>query len=166
MMYRLRTSSRSAFTLTEMLIALAVGLVIIQIAFASFFMVQKYVNRIQRLEAATQTLQAAVIWQTFHKLGSSAPATNKNFPVALIGPDPATPRSSWTAAEKDRVAKAPQRIMIFRQPANVPNASITLYDYSQAAEKAFLDNEKIGITGYDRPTGPKDPRILAEIVLP
>lgn len=53
---------RHGYTLIEMLIALGVGMVVMQIAFTSFFFIQKFVRRIDRVDGMNQVAQAAVLW--------------------------------------------------------------------------------------------------------
>ncbi len=53
---------RRGYTLTEMLVALGVGMVVMQIAFTSFFFIQKFVRRIDRVDGMNQVAQAAVLW--------------------------------------------------------------------------------------------------------
>jgi hypothetical protein len=53
---------RCGYTLTEMLVALGVGMVVMQIAFTSFFFIQKFVRRIDRVDGMNQVAQAAVLW--------------------------------------------------------------------------------------------------------
>jgi hypothetical protein len=53
---------RSAFTLVELLVALAVGMLVIQIAFIAFFFIQKYIRRIERIDAMNLVAQSAVLW--------------------------------------------------------------------------------------------------------
>ncbi|MBN8527128.1 MAG: type II secretion system protein [Planctomycetes bacterium] len=50
------------YTLVEMLVALAVGMAVMQIAFASFFFIQKFVRKIERVDGFNQVAQAAVLW--------------------------------------------------------------------------------------------------------
>ena len=54
--------NQCAFTLVEMLVATAVGMLVVQIAFTSFFFIQKYVRRIERIEATNQVAQTALLW--------------------------------------------------------------------------------------------------------
>ena len=53
---------RSAFTLVELLVALAVGMLVIQIAFIAFFFIQKYIRRIERIDAWNLAVQSSVLW--------------------------------------------------------------------------------------------------------
>lgn len=58
----MRYPFRGGYTLVEMLVALAVGMAVMQVAFASFFFIQKFVQKIDRLDAMNQVAQAAVLW--------------------------------------------------------------------------------------------------------
>ena len=152
----IRPRFRSAFTLTELLVALAVGMVVVQIAFASFFIVRKYVNRIQRLEAATNLVQAAVTWYGFNST-TALPNELKWVP----GVD--YPGINWDAPSAIGTEKArsmPQRIV-----CNIDETTgvLKMYDLSRDAQAAKDRNEQRGITGYL--ASPADPRILAEIQL-
>lgn len=53
---------RRGFTLTEMLVATAVGMAVVQVAFTSFVFIHKYVRRIERIDATNQVAQAALLW--------------------------------------------------------------------------------------------------------
>lgn len=55
-------SSTAAFTLTELLMAMAIGLVISNIALASFVATQKYVKRVEALGAQSDAAQSMMLW--------------------------------------------------------------------------------------------------------
>lgn len=50
------------FTLTEMLTALAVGMFVLNIAFASFFFTQKFIRKTEMLGAKNDCAQALMLW--------------------------------------------------------------------------------------------------------
>lgn len=54
--------SHRGFTLTEMLVATAVGMAVVQMAFTSFIFIQKYIRRIERISATNQVAQSALMW--------------------------------------------------------------------------------------------------------
>lgn len=54
--------TQRGYTLVEMLVALAVGMAVMQIAFASFFFIQKFVRQIERIDGLNQVAQATVLW--------------------------------------------------------------------------------------------------------
>lgn len=58
----MNSRQRRGYTLVEMLVALGVGMVVMQIAFTSFFFIQKFVRRIDRVDGMNQVAQAAVLW--------------------------------------------------------------------------------------------------------
>ncbi len=151
--------NRKGFTLIELLVALGVGMVVIQMAFASFFVVQKYVNRIQRLGAASQTLQAAITWHGYKNFTT--------FPVELqlVAVDDYAPGdvSSLTDAGEKKVRRMPYRIIVANS-----GGKLVLYDLSNEAKAAKANGDKYGITGWLYSGDPVigDPRVLAEITLP
>jgi prepilin-type N-terminal cleavage/methylation domain-containing protein len=51
-----------AFTLTEMLVALAVGMLVVNIAFTSFFFTQKFIRKTEELGAKNDVAQAMMLW--------------------------------------------------------------------------------------------------------
>lgn len=53
---------RNAFTMTEMLVALAVGMFILNIAFSSFFFTQKFIRKTEMLGAKNDCAQALILW--------------------------------------------------------------------------------------------------------
>lgn len=52
----------SGFTLIELLMAMAIGLVISNIALASFIATQKYIYRMERLSAMNDAAQSMILW--------------------------------------------------------------------------------------------------------
>lgn len=58
----MNTPHRRGYTLTEMLVALGVGMVVMQIAFTSFFFIQKFVRKIDRVDGMNQVAQSAILW--------------------------------------------------------------------------------------------------------
>lgn len=54
--------TRKAFTLTEMLTALAVGMFVLNIAFASFFFTQKFIRKTEMIGAKNDCAQALIMW--------------------------------------------------------------------------------------------------------
>ncbi len=144
------------FTLVELLVSLAVGLVVVQIAFASFFIVRKYVNRIQRLEAATNILQAAVTWYGFNGAASPPPE------LTWVSGDYSVDIGAFTPIGEDKIRRMPHRII-----GNLDSSGhLVIYDLSSAAWGAKQALDKRGITGWERltPNSP-DPRYLAEVQL-
>lgn len=150
---------RGGFTLAELLVALAVGLAVVQIAFASFFIVRKYVNRIQRLEAAANLLQTAVTWYGF-KGGSSPPEELVWVGTDYDGVDPANYEGRVGEA---KIRRMPQRIIGNLTVDGSGNGHLVIYDLSNEAKAARARGEKRGITGYEAAT--PDPIILAEMDL-
>lgn len=56
------TKTSAGFTLTEMLVALAVGMFILNIAFASFFFTQKFMRKIEVITAKNNCAQSMIAW--------------------------------------------------------------------------------------------------------
>jgi hypothetical protein len=54
--------TKSGFTLTEMLTALAVGMFVLNIAFASFFFTQKFVRKTEALGSKNDVLKSRILW--------------------------------------------------------------------------------------------------------
>lgn len=147
---------QGAFTLIELLVALAVGMLVVQMAFASFFIVRKYVNRIQRLDAASKMLQTAVSWYGFN--GAAAPPAELQW---LAGVDYVSSPMVASPAGELKIRRLPHRIIAHL----APTGKLTMYDLSSAAREAFNIGETRGITGWQASPTP-DPRLLAEIDLP
>jgi len=147
----------SGFTLTELLVALAIGMMVVQVAFSSFIMVQKFINRIQRMEAASKVLQGAIIWY-IHNGDLSTYPVELTAPVGTdIGinidnlvdglpkiplvlpekpaPDGAVPRITdashgLNATQISYIMNAPQRIMIGSIVNGPKEVRFKLYDFS------------------------------------
>lgn len=71
--------TNAAFTLTELLMAMAIGLVISNIALASFVATQKYVKRVEALGAQTSAAQSMALWCSTKPGHESAYPTGRQF---------------------------------------------------------------------------------------
>jgi prepilin-type N-terminal cleavage/methylation domain-containing protein len=167
---------RSGFTLVEILVAMGIGLVIIQIAFASFVIVQKYVNRIQRLDAANKMLQSVIVWHGYRNF-KTYPDALKLLPGDYTG-NFTDNKDIFTLKPlgANKVRRMPHKIIVLPT-----TTGFALLDLSKEAEESFAERNSAGVTGWiatidpitgapfgasppEEPTG--DPRIIAQISLP
>lgn len=82
--------ARRGFTLVELLVSLAVGMLVVQVAFISFFFIHKYIRRIERVDASNQTAQAAVLWAISRPtIAGTPPYGPVAHNIGLLTPPPA-----------------------------------------------------------------------------
>jgi hypothetical protein len=65
--------TRKGFTLTEMLVALAVGMFILNIAFASFFFTQKFIRKTEFIGAKNDCTQSLMLWMLTGRSAANFP---------------------------------------------------------------------------------------------
>lgn len=164
---------RRGFTLVELLVAMAIGLVVVQIAFASFVVSAKFIQRIRRLDAANQALQAAflsTLSQPHTVLSAAKPGQTSMVEPYLDEPVPGQQGAGYNQANAASglvmqigiSGETWAKRMIGTKPCYL-YSFVTIRDFSPAAFARQVDGQ-LPITGFRRRSGDPAQRVRATVL--